>query len=161
MSYEELYIVKNLLTPPIELSPKTSSLLEKNFEHVPACEVSLIISHIEETGIPLPLNSSSLYNLIRELHDMGLLMVIERERDSIENHIIILKISTFTSDVHNKLFSKSAKADLTYSSAYRHYSRITTGKCTRVHTKECLYLKLQYCQEIENVYVEEDHTLSH
>ena len=61
---------------PIRLSSETSTLLgllKKDFEHVPACKVSLLISHIEETGIPLPLNSSSLYFLIRELHDLSLL----------------------------------------------------------------------------------------
>ena len=153
---------------PIGLSPETSTvlgLLKKDFEHVPACKVSLLISHIEETGIPLLLNSSSLYPLIRELHDLGLLMVIEREGDSIENHIIILKISTFTSDVHNKLFSKSAKADLT-----KHIDQLKLSVgiipesllekvLPEYITKESL-LKLQYCQEIENLNVEEDHTLS-
>ncbi len=156
------------LVPPIGLSPETSTLLgllKKDFENVPACKVNLLISHIEETGIPLPRNSSSLYSLIRELHDLGLLMVIEREGDSIENHIIILKISTFTSDVHNKLFSKSAKADLT-----KHIDQlklsvgiIPESLLERVLpeyiTKECL-LKLQYCHEIENLNVEEDHTFS-
>ena len=151
----------------VSLSPETSTLLgllKKDFEHVPACKVSLLISHIEETGIPLPLNSSLLYLLIRELHDLGLLMVIEREGDSIENHIIILKISTFTSDVHKKLFSESAKADLT-----KHIDQlklsvgiIPESLLERVLpeyiTKESL-LKLQYCQEIENLYVEEDHSL--
>ncbi len=153
---------------PIGLSPETSilmGLLQKDFEHVPACKVSLLISHIEDTGIPLTLHSSSLYTLIRELHDLGLLMVIEREGDSIENHIIILKVSKFTSDVHNKLFSMSAKADLT-----KHIDQlklsvgiIPESLLERVLpeyiTKESL-LKLQYCQEIENLYVEEDHTLS-
>ncbi len=158
----------SIIVSPVRLSPETSTLLgllKKDFEHVLACKVSLLISHIEETGIPLPLKSSSLYPLIRELHDLGLLMVIEREGDSIENHIIILKISTFTSDVHNKLFSKSAKADLT-----KHIDQlklsvgiIPESLLERVLpeyiTKESL-LKLQYCQEIENLYVEEDHTLS-
>ena len=153
---------------PIGLSPETSTLLgllKKDFEQVSACKVSLLISHIEETGIPLPLNSLSLYTLIRELHELGLLMLIEREGDSVENHIIILKISTFTSDVHSKLFSKSAKADLT-----KHIDQlklsvgiIPESLLERVLpeyiTKESL-LKLQYCQEIENLHVEEDHTLS-
>ena len=84
--------IKELAKRLESLSPETSTLLgllKKDFEHVPACKVSLLISHIEDTGIPLPLNSSSLYTLIRELHDLGLLMVIEREGDSIENHTII------------------------------------------------------------------------
>ncbi|XP_064398481.1 ankyrin-1-like isoform X1 [Halichondria panicea] len=153
---------------PIRLSSETSTLLgllKKDFEHVPACKVSLLISHIEETGIPLPLNSSSLYFLIRELHDLGLLMVIDREGDSIENHIIILKISTFTSDVHNKLFSKSAIADLTKHIDQLKFSIgiIPESLLERVLpeyiTKESL-LKLQYCHEIEKLYVEKDHTLS-
>ncbi|XP_064398130.1 serine/threonine-protein phosphatase 6 regulatory ankyrin repeat subunit A-like [Halichondria panicea] len=156
------------LVSPIGLSPETSTLLgllKKDFEHVPACKLNLLISHIEETGLPLPLTSSSLYNLIRELHDLGLLMVIEREGDSIENHIIILKISTFTSDVHNKLFSKSAKADLTKPIDQLKLSVgiIPELLLERVLpdyiTKESL-LKLQYCYEIENLNVEEDHTLS-
>ena len=152
----------------VSLSPETSTLLgllKKDFEHVPACKVSLLISHIEDTGIPLPLNSSSLYTLIRELHDLGLLMMIEREGDSIENHIIILKISTFTSNVHKKLFSESAKADLTEHIDQLKFSVgiIPESLLERVLpeyiTKESL-LQLQYCHEIENLYVEEDHTLS-
>ena len=149
----------------VSLSPETSTLLgllKKDFEHVPACKVSLLISHIEDTGIPLPLNSSSLYTLIRELHDLGLLMVIEREGDSIENHIIILKISTFTSNVHKKLFSES---DLTEHIDQLKFSVgiIPESLLERVLpeyiTKESL-LQLQYCHEIENLYVEEDHSLS-
>ena len=153
------------LISPIELSPETSTLLgllKKDFEHVPACKLNLLISHIEETGIPLPLNSSSLYTLIRELHDLGLLMVIEREGDSIENHIIILKISTFTSDVHNKLFSESALTkhidQLKFSVGIIPESLLEEVLPEYI-TKESL-LKLQYCQEIENLYVEEDHALS-
>ena len=166
--------IKNLtkrfskLVSPIGLSPETSTLLgllKKDFEQVTACKVSLLISHIEDTGIPLPLTSSSLYTLIRELHDLGLLMVIEREGDFIENHIIILKISTFTSDVHNKLFSESAKADLT---EHIDQLKLSVGiipesllekVLPKYITKESL-LKLQYCQEIENLHVEKDHTLS-
>ena len=156
------------LISPIELSPETSTLLgllKKDFEHVPACKLSLLISHIKDTGIPLPLNSSLLYTLIRELHDLGLLIVIEREGDSIENHIIIIKISTFTSDVQSKLFSKSAKADLTKRIGELKFSVgiIPESLLERVLpeyiTREIL-LKLQYCHEIENLYVEEDHTLS-
>ena len=152
---------------PIGLSPETSvllGLLKKDFEHIP-CKVSCLISHIEDTGIPLPLNSSLLYTLIRELHDLGLLMVIEREGDSIGNHIIILKISIFTSDVHKKLFSESARADLTKDIDPLKFSvGIIPESLLKIvlpeHiTKESL-LKLQYCHEIENLYVEEDHTLS-
>ncbi len=103
--------------------------------------------------------------LIRELHDLGLLMVIEREGDSIENHIIILKISTFTSNVHKNLFSESAKADLTEHIDQLKFSVgiIPESLLERVLpeyiTKESL-LQLQYCHEIENLHVEKDHTLS-
>ena len=92
-------------------------------------------------------------------------MVIEREGDSIENHIIILKISIFTSDVHKKLFSESARADLTkdidplkFSIGIIPESLLEIVLPEHI-TKESL-LKLQYCHEIENLYVEEDHTLS-
>ncbi|XP_064398082.1 uncharacterized protein LOC135344752 [Halichondria panicea] len=152
----------------VSLSPETSTLLgllKKDFEHVSACKISLLISHIEDTGIPLPLNSSSLYLLIRELDDLGLLMVIEREGDSIENHIIILKISTFTSDLHKKLFSEPARTDLTKHIDQLKFSvgiipeSLLEKVLPEYITKESL-LKLQYCQEIENLNVEEDHTLS-
>ncbi len=92
-------------------------------------------------------------------------MLIEREGDSIENHIIVLKISIFTSDVHKKLFSESARADLTKHIDQLKFSvGIIPESLLEIvlpeHiTKESL-LKLQYCHEIENLYVEEDHTLS-
>ena len=73
---------------------------------------SCIIAHIKDTGIPLSSSVPSLHPLIRELNDLGLLLIIEKEGSPIENHLIILKIATLTSDVHCSLFSKSGKAEL-------------------------------------------------
>ena len=158
----------SLSVPPVGLTLESSTLLGlllKDFSSVPACTVGTVLSHIKETGIPLPTNLISLYPHIKELHNLGLLLVIEKEGTPIENHSIILKISTLTSDVHCSLFSKSGKEKLA-----KHIDklRLSVGivpesllekVLPEYVTKECL-IKLQYCQEIENLLVEEDHTLT-
>ena len=152
---------------PVRLTLETSTLLgllRKDFENVTACEVHRLISHIVMTKIPLPVNPSLLYPLVRELHNFGFVLLIEKQGDAIENHLIILNIPIFTSDVHSKLFSKSAKKNLAeHTDPLKLSVGIIPESLLKVVlpnyvTKDCL-LKLQYCQEIENLHVEEDHTL--
>ena len=70
-----------------------------------------------------------------------------------------------TSDVHKSLFSESAKEELA-----KHINKLKLSVgivpeslleivLPEYITKECL-IKLQYCQEIENLLVEEDHSLT-
>ena len=111
------------------------------------------------------MSPSSLYLHIRELHSLGLLLVIEKEGSPIQDHLIILKISTLTSDVHSRLFSESGKIVLAEHTDQLELSvgvvpeSLLEQVLPKYITKECL-LKLQYCQEIKNLFVEEDHTLA-
>ena len=158
----------SLSVPPVGLTLETSillGLLLKDFSNVTACTVQTVIAHIEETGIPLPTSPSSLYPLIKELHNLGLLLVIEKQESPNESHLLILKVSTLTADVHKSLFSESAKEKL---AKHTDKLKLSVGivpesllerVLPEYITKECL-IKLQYCQEIENLLVEEDHSLT-
>ena len=158
----------SLSVPPVTLTLEASTLLGlllKDFKPVPAFKLESIISHIDPIQFPLSCYPSKLYTLVKELHNLGLIMIIAKEGDPIENHLIVLNISSFTSEVHRKLFSDQAKVNLA-----KHTDRlklsvgILPGSLLQdilpeYITKECL-IKLQYCQEIENVNVEEDYTLT-
>ena len=158
----------SLSVPPVKLSFETSillGLLLKDFSNVIICSVGTVIEHIEQTGIPLPTSPSLLYSLIKELHNLGLLLAIERKGSPIEHHLIILKIAVLTSDVHRSLFSKSGKAEL---AKHTDELKLSVGiipeslldkVLPEYITKECL-IKLQYCQEIESLIVEKDHTFT-
>ena len=152
--------------PPVKLNPKTSLLLGLMVKsNVPACTIDKIIFHIKETEIPLPTRPLLLYPLIKELHNLGVVLVIEKEGSPIETHIIVSKVSSLTLDVHCKLFSKTGKNEL---AKYTDRLKLSVGIVPETLlvkvlpdyiTKECL-IKLQYCQEIENLLVGEDHTLT-
>ncbi len=67
-------------SPRYELSLNSSillGLLEKDFSHVIACPVKTIISHIKEIGISLPQNAAALSSILSELHETGLLLMID------------------------------------------------------------------------------------
>ena len=154
--------------PPVELSLEARTLfglLLKDFANVTACKCQQLISHIEETGLPLPVDAKQLYSIVKQLHNLGLLLIIEKEDYPIENRLLVLNMSTLTSEVHKKLFSKSASEQL---ASYIDSLQLSVGIIPETLldkilpeyiTKECL-LQLQYCQEIENVNVEKDHTLT-
>ena len=158
----------SLSVPPSTLTLEASTLLGlllKDFATVPAFKLESIISHIDPIQFPLPCHSVKLYSLLKELHNLGLIMIIAKEGDPVESHLIILNIPSFTSEVHEKLFSKQANTRLA-----KHTDRLNLSVgivpesllqkiLPGYITKECL-IKLQYCQEIENVNVEEDYTLT-
>ena len=158
----------SLSVPPVTLTLEASTLLGlllKDFGTVPAFELKSIISHIDPIRFPLSGHPLKIYSLLKELHDLGLIMIIAKEGDPVENHLIILNISSFTSEVHRKLFSEQAKVKF---SEQTDKLKLSVGIITEsllqdtlpeYITKECL-IKLQYCQEIENVNVEEDYTLT-
>ena len=154
--------------PPVELSLEASTLfglLLKDFANVTACKCQQLISHVKQTGLPLPVDAKQLYSIVKQLHNLGLLLVIEKEGDPIKNHLLVLNMSTLTSEVHKKLFSKFASDQL---SLHTDPLQLSVGIIPETLldkilpeyiTKECL-LQLQYCQGIENVNVEKDHTLT-
>ena len=158
----------SLQMPPVGLTLGASTLLGlllKDFSNVTACTIGTVISHIKDTDIALPVTSSLLYPLVSELHNLGLLLLIRTEDSPIDDNLLIMKISTFTSDVHHSLFSILGKSEL---AKHTDQLKLNVGvipesllkRVLPEHiTKECL-IKLQYCQEIENLLVEEDHTLT-
>ena len=146
-------IAKNI--PSSILSFETTLLhgmLLKDFGNVVACKFQDLLSHIKDTGICLPTLADTLYPIVKELHDIGLLMLIGRSEDELPNYLLLLNSSSLTNEVHEKLFSISAVKKLE-SSIGPHFANMGIlpesylAKLLPEHiTKECL-VQLQYCQE--------------
>ena len=152
-------ICKN--TPPYSLSFEATllhGLLEKDFRNVVACKFQDLLTHIKDTGIYLPTFADALYPVIKELHDTGLLMIIEKSKGQLENYMLVLKPSSLSYEVHQKLFSDSAIQNIS-SSINPHYANMGIlpenylASILPEHiTKECL-VQLQYCQEFNHAEV--------
>ena len=85
-------------------------LLEKDFSNEPAFTVAELQFHIEVTHIALPRETQSLHSVLLELHDIGLLFIVN---DSNKEHFhIVFNISKLTNEVHRLLFSTEAKLSL-------------------------------------------------
>ena len=96
-------------SPRIKLSlPATIllGLLEKDFSNVMACSTQVLLSHIEETSIQLIGKAQSLHPILIELHDLGLLFLIDSSNR--ESSSVILNMSQLTNIVHKSLFSEEA-----------------------------------------------------
>ena len=145
-------------SPRFKLSPQASTLLgllEKDFSNVPACSTQALLSHIEDTSIQLIGKAQSLHPILLELHDLGLLFLIDRSNR--ESSSVALNMSQLTNIVHNTLFSKKdilkasfEKQGLSFSfSAGIVPQSILANILPENITKECL-VQLQYCQEISH-----------
>ena len=155
-------------TPPCSFSYEASllhGLLEKDFGNVVACNFQNLLSSVEETGIYLPSSADILHPIVRELHDIGLLMLIGRSEDELENYLLLLNPSSLTNDVHEKLFSISAIKKLE-SSIGPHFANMgilpesyLTKLLPEHITKECL-VQLQYCQEFSHAEVGLDYSVT-
>ena len=148
-------------TPPYSISFETSLLhgmLQKDFGNVVACKFQDLLNHIEDTCICPPVVADTLYPLVKELHDIGVLMMIGRSEDKFEDYLLLLNLSSLTNEVHEMLFSESAIQKLNFS-VNPHYSnmgilpeRYLTRILPKYITKECL-IQLQYCQEFNHAEV--------
>ena len=143
-------------TAPCSISYEASllhGLLEKDFSNVIACKFQDLLSHIKDTNIIcLPSIADLLFPVVKELHDIGLLMMIGQSGDRLEDYLLLLNLSSLTHEVHQNLFSKSAK-EMFHSSIGPQYANMGIlpesylAKLLPEHiTKECL-VQLQYCQE--------------
>ena len=147
-------------SPCYKLSLQASLLLgliEKDFESVISCSIQTLISHIELTGIGLPVEDKHLNTILSELQDIGILFKVTGEDDT----FVMLDITKLTKEVHKLLFSKQASTTLNSgSSAFNIgiipqellFSRENGSKKAILPdyiTKECL-VQLQYCQEISH-----------
>ena len=148
-------------SPHFKLSFQASTLLgllEKDFSNVPVCSVQDMLSHIKETGVELPTDMQLLHLILLELHDLGLLFVIDS--DVSESSSVVLNISQLTNIVHKSLFSEAAslsemfeKESLSFSFSAGVVSQSILDKILPENiTKECL-VQLQYCQEISHAEV--------
>ena len=148
-------------TPPYNISFETSllhGLLQKDFGNVVACKLHDLLIHIKDTGICLPTVAKELYPLVKELHEIGVLMMIGQNKDQCENHFLLLDPSSLTNEVHQQLFSDSARQ--TFSSSVNPYyanmgilpERYLTSILPEHIMKECL-IQLQYCQEFSHAEV--------
>ena len=149
--------IKNLLqrltsdSPCDRLSGLASmllGLLEKDFSQVPACSISKLLSHIEETGISLPTDMKLLYPMLQEIHDLGLLFLIGGQNGV--DLQVVLNMSKFTNVVHRNVFSKEARDREEYTSFFNIgiLPEEILGQILPDNiTKDCL-VQLQYCQEI-------------
>ena len=140
-------------------------MLEKDFGTVVACKFQDLLSHIIITGIRLPVVASEVYPIARELHNVGLLMIIGRSEDQIEDYLLLMDVPALTNEVHQKLFSQSATQKFS-SVTSPQYVKIGVLPESCLHdilpdhiTKECL-VKLQYCQEFSQAEVGLDYSVT-
>ena len=145
-------------SPRYTLSPQSSTLLgllERDFSNVPARSIQDLLTHIEETGIQLVGKSQSLYPILLELHELGLLFVIGSSNRESSN--VILHMSQLTNIVHKSLFSEKVilkerfeKEGLSFSFSAGIVPQSILAKILPENiTTECL-VQLQYCQEISH-----------
>ena len=151
-------------TPPYNLSLEAAillGLLEKDFKNVVTCKFQDLVSHIKETGICLPSAAESLYPLVEQLHHVGLLMIIGSRCDKLEDHILLLKISKLTNEVHELLFcSEASDSDDNTTGLYANMGvlpqRYLNSILPKHITTDCL-VQLQYCQPFSHVEVKVDY----
>ena len=145
-------------SPRFELSFQASillGLLEKDFSNVPACSIQTLLTHIEETGTEIPTDTQLFYPILLELHDLGLLFIIDSSIR--ESSSVVLNMSQLTNIVHKSLFSEEAiikasfeKEGLSFSFTAGIIPQSILAKILPENiTKECL-VQLQYCQEISH-----------
>ena len=137
-------------------------LLEKDFKDVVTCKLQTLLFHIEDTGIHLPSTATTLYPFVEELHTVGLLMIIRRERDKLEDCLLLLGISKLTNEVHKILFSDSSTQEHS-----KHSHGASMGILPHTYLKKVLpeyistdcLVQLQYCQEFSHAEVKFDHSI--
>ena len=163
---KELKMIKDNIISLTQKSPRYSlsldatillGLMEKDFGNVTACSAQSILEHVEITGICLPNNITSLFPVLQELHEIGVLYMTRD--DKCDNLQVVMKISKLTNEVHKLLFSNEAKLELTKDIKNNDtISSFNIGVLPKVLldnilpqyiTKECL-VQLQYCQEISH-----------
>ena len=130
-------------------------LLEKDFHNEPACSTQALLSHIEDTSIRLLAKEQSLHPILLELHDLGLLFLIDSNNR--ESSSVVLNMSQLTNIVHKSLFSEEAILKETFEKEGFSFSlsagiipqSILAKILPKNITKECL-VQLQYCQDISH-----------
>ena len=168
-------IVDNILqdmskrTTPCRLSLEAKFLygiLKKDFDKVVACKFNDLIDHINVTNVRLPLVPRILYPIVKELHDIGELMIIGSNEDHLEDFLLLLDVSKLTTETHELLFSDSAKQTLASKTNEQFASMgilpedYLQSILPEHITKRCL-IQLQYCQEFSLAEIASDYSIIH
>ena len=140
-------------------------LLEKDFENVVTCKLQILLTHIMETGVYLPDTADTLYPKVMELHNIGLLMIIESMNGQLEDYLLLLNVPKLTNEVHKLLFAKKS-AQRNVSSIDPHSASMGILPQTYLAsilpeyiTTECL-IQLQYCHEFSHAEVKFDSVIT-
>ena len=144
-------------SPRYSLSDKSHvsvllGLLEMDFQHVIACSIQTIISHIKDTKVCLPTDVQSLCPILFELHELGLLFMIKGDNDV----QLVLNTSRLTHDVHQLLFSEEAierHREKSGNASLFHVGIISEAVLSKVlpaHITKEILVQLQYCQVIHH-----------
>ena len=149
--------------PSYDLSLKAAillGLLEKDFKNVVTCNIQRLFTHIKETQICLPTTVEELYPVLEQLNDVGLLMIIGRHYEKLEDHTLLLNISKLTNEVHKLLFSISIIDDNPNLHAQLSMGVLSQSYLSSILpeyiTTDCL-IQLQYCQSFDHYEVKFDH----
>ena len=131
-------------------------LIEKDFQHVTACPVQTIISHIKDTKVCLPSDVHSLCPILFELHELGLLFMIRGDTTNVQ---LVINMSRLTHDVHQLLFSEDTierlreKSGKLFNASIFHAGIISEAVLSEVlpaHITKEILIQLQYCQVIHH-----------
>ena len=133
-------------------------LLHRDFSEVVTSPMHKLSEHIKTTGIHLPTESTQLIVLLKELQNIGLLLMVGKSSDT--DHLwIIFNLSKLTHNVHEKLFSRAAQDSLLSDRGHHIETMLKFGIlpaaelhriCPQFINKECL-IELQYCHDIPEV----------
>ena len=137
-------------------------LLERDFSSVTACQVSTILDHVQQVGMHHLSSMHQLYPVLKELHNLGLLIVVGSASDP-GDHWLLLNVSALTEEVHKKLFAKDSLVSQSLAdSPLSTLGIIPESALTKILpdyiTKECLK-QLQYCQELKLVEIGSHHSV--
>ncbi len=158
------------LKPPQELSFSACTLLgllDRDFQHVVACKLGTLMEHVESSAVTLPRDQHGLYAVVQELHEAGVLLMIQSSDSKPENHWLILNISMLTQEAHRMLFSTETPNKIFTSVGAQCRGLLELGILPEAELerllpayipRECL-VRLQYCQEIPTVQVLPDHSI--
>ena len=137
-------------------------LLERDFSNVTACQTSTILDHVQQVGMHHLSSLQQLHPVLKELHDLGLLIVVGSVSDP-RDHWLLLNVSALTEEVHKKLFAKDSLVFQSLAdSPLSTLGIIPESALSRILpeyiTKECLK-QLQYCLELKHIKIRNHHSI--
>ena len=137
-------------------------LLERDFSSVTACQISTLLNHVQQIGMDHLGNMQQLYPIVKELHNLGLLIAVGSASDP-RDHWLLLNVSALTEKVHELLFAEGSPVsqslvDSPHSTLGIIPESVLTKILPKYITKECLK-QLQYCQELKHLEIGSHHSI--